>query len=76
MRTRADEPITTIINRNLTMREDAFASAAQIVSTDWPAYGMSARWDRDYAVQLGKGRVARCNPVSAPMWCRDEMVQD
>lgn len=76
VRTRADEPITTIINRNLTMREDAFASAAQIVSTDWPAYGMSARWDRDYAVQLGKGRAARCNPVSAPMWCRDEMVQD
>lgn len=76
VRTRADEPITTIINRNTTMRDDAFTSGAQIVSTDWPAYGMSARWDRDYAVQFSRGRVAKCNHVSAPGWCKDEMVQD
>ena len=76
VRTRADEPITTIITRNTTMRDDAFTSGAQIVSTDWPAYGMSARWDRDYAVQFSRGRVAKCNHVSAPGWCKDEMVQD
>lgn len=75
VRTRADEPIKTLIERNTTMREDAFESAAQIVSTDFPQYGMSARWDRDYAVQLGDGKVARCNPVSAPKWCRDSMLQ-
>lgn len=76
VRTRADEPITTILERNVTMREQALESAAQIVSTDFPAYGMSTRWDRDYAVQLGEGRVARCNEVVAPKWCRDKMLRE
>jgi len=75
LRTRADEPITTVVSGNYTMRDQAWESAAQIVSTDFPAVGMSARWDRDYAVRLEGGKVARCNPVSAPEWCRDGMVQ-
>jgi hypothetical protein len=75
VRTRADEPITTVLSRNTTMRENAFKSAAHVVSTDFPAYGMSARWDSDYAVQLKEGLVARCNPVTAPDWCKDRMVQ-
>ncbi|EME43449.1 hypothetical protein DOTSEDRAFT_153977 [Dothistroma septosporum NZE10] len=76
VRTRADEPIVTVLARNTTMRAMAFESAAQVVSTDFPAYGMSTRWDRDYAVQLEGGKVARCNPVSAPKWCRDSMLQE
>jgi len=75
VRTRADEPISTVLARNTTQRDEAFESAAQIVSTDFPQYGMSTRWDWDYAVQLSGGRVARCNPVTAPHWCRDSMVQ-
>ncbi|KAK4501356.1 hypothetical protein PRZ48_007164 [Zasmidium cellare] len=75
VRTRADEPITTIVAKNTTMRDQAFESAAQIVSTDYPQYGMSTRWDWDYAVQLDGGKIARCNPVTAPKWCRDEMLQ-
>lgn len=75
VRTRADEPISTVLSKNTTMRDDAFGSAAQIVSTDFPQYGMSTRWDWDYAVQLPGGLVARCNPVTAPKWCRDSMVQ-
>lgn len=75
VRTRADEPITSLLARNTTRRDWAFESAAQVVSTDWPSYGMSARWDRDYAVQLEKSKVARCNPVNAPKWCKDKMLQ-
>ncbi|EGP85255.1 uncharacterized protein MYCGRDRAFT_45762 [Zymoseptoria tritici IPO323] len=75
IRTRADEPITTLLEKDTTMRDNAFKSAAHVVSTDFPAYGMSARYDSDYAVQLKGGRVARCNPVSAPDWCEDRMVQ-
>ncbi|KAF2160758.1 hypothetical protein M409DRAFT_28894 [Zasmidium cellare ATCC 36951] len=75
VRTRADEPITTILARNTTMRDQAFESAAHVVSTDYPAYGMSTRWDWDYAVQLDGGKIARCNAVTAPKWCRDEMLQ-
>jgi hypothetical protein len=76
VRTRADDPIATVLSRNTTTRDNAFLSAAQIVSTDFPQYGMSARYDWDYAVQLDGGKVARCNPVSAPAWCRDEMLVD
>lgn len=75
VRTRADEPISTVLSRNTTMRDDAFKSAAQIVSTDYPQYGMSTRWDWDYAVKLPGGLVARCNPVTAPFWCCDEIIQ-
>lgn len=76
IRTRADDPITTVLSRNTTLRDNAFQSAAHIVSTDFPQYGMSARWDWDYAVQLAGGKVARCNPISAPTWCRDFMLED
>jgi len=75
IRTRADIPIDTVLNRDTTMRELAFASAAQIVSTDYPSYGMSSRWDWDYAVQLPGAAVARCNPVSAPSWCKDSALE-
>lgn len=71
VRTRADVPLDTVLGKNTTMRDSAFESGAQIVSTDYPVYGMSARWDWDYAVQLKGGRVARCNPVTAPKGCRD-----
>ncbi|KAF7194223.1 hypothetical protein HII31_04460 [Pseudocercospora fuligena] len=76
VRTRADEPITTILERNVTRRDMALKSGGQVVSTDFPAYGMSTRWDRDYAVQWEDGLVARCNPVTAPKWCKDQMVQE
>jgi hypothetical protein len=75
IRTRADIPIDTVLSRDTSMRELAFASAAQIVSTDYPAYGMSSRWDWDYAVQLPGAAVARCNPVSAPEWCDDSALE-
>lgn len=75
IRTRADVPIDTVLNRDTKMRELAFESAAQIVSTDYPAYGMSSRWDWDYAVRLPGGAVARCNPVNAPAWCDDGLLE-
>jgi hypothetical protein len=69
LRTRADNPITTVLQRDTTMRELAFKSGAQIVSTDYPQYGLSSRWDWDYAVQLPGAAVGRCNPITAPKWC-------
>ncbi|KAF2795739.1 hypothetical protein K505DRAFT_359899 [Melanomma pulvis-pyrius CBS 109.77] len=75
VRTRADVPLDMVLSKNTTMRDSAFKSGAQIVSTDYPVYGMSARWDWDYAVQLEEGRVARCNPVTAPKRCRDGRLE-
>jgi hypothetical protein len=75
VRTRADVPLDTVLSKNTTMRDSAFKSGAQIVSTDYPVYGMSARWDWDYVVSLGDGKVARCNPVTAPKGCRDGKLE-
>ncbi|KAF4119372.1 hypothetical protein GMORB2_4891 [Geosmithia morbida] len=73
VRTRADEPMGTIIGKNCSteQREAAFRSGAQIVSTDFQAYGMSSRWGCEYACRLDRRRAARCNPVNAPRWCTD-----
>ncbi|TDZ39040.1 hypothetical protein C8035_v005712 [Colletotrichum spinosum] len=72
VRTRADTPLDTLLSNDTTsMREAAFSSGAQIVSTDFQAYGMSTRWDVDYAVRFPGGAAARCNPVTAPTWCAD-----
>lgn len=65
VRTRADVPLATVRDGCATARRDAaLRSGAQIVSTDFPAYGMSARWGCDYAVRLPGGRAAACNPVN------------
>jgi hypothetical protein len=75
VRTRADVPLETVLKRDSEMRESALKSGAQIVSTDWPSWGMTSRWGWDYVVQLEKGRVARCNPVNAPKGCEDERLE-
>ena len=71
LRTRADEPIDTVLAHDTNRRTLAFESGAQIVSTDFPAYGMSSRYDWDYAVQLDGTLVGRCNPIIAPEGCQD-----
>lgn len=66
VRTRSDEPLSTVLEHNCSTsrRDAALRSGAHIVSTDFPAFGMSARWGCDYAVRLPGGKGARCNPVS------------
>lgn len=75
VRTRADEPIQTILRNETDAREAALVSGAQIVSTDWPAVGMASRYNSDYAVMLPARRVARCNPVNAPKGCDDDVLE-
>ncbi|KAF2845224.1 hypothetical protein T440DRAFT_435077 [Plenodomus tracheiphilus IPT5] len=75
VRTRADVPMGTVLNRTTEMRDSAFESGAQVVSTDFPAWGMSARWGWDYAARLKGGKAARCNPVIAPKGCKDSNLE-
>ncbi|KAK2012144.1 acid phosphatase [Colletotrichum eremochloae] len=76
VRTRADVPLDTLLSNDTTaMREAAFSSGAQIVSTDFQAYGMSTRWDVDYAVRFAGGAAARCNPVNAGPGCVDAALE-
>lgn len=75
IRTRADEPIGTVVANNATRREIALSSGAQLVSTDFPAAGMSSRYDSEYVCQLPEHAVARCNPVNAPFECKTSDVE-
>jgi hypothetical protein len=75
VRTRSDEPLETVLSRDETRLRAALASGAQLVSTDFPEVGMSARYDRDYVVALPEGGVARCNPVIRPPGCRSRKLE-
>ncbi len=70
VRTRADIPISTVTSGDTSMRDAALLSGAQIVSTDFPAVGMAARYDSDYVAMLPGGVPARCNPVATSSSCR------
>ena len=73
VRTRADSDTDEARTGDTTQRDAALASGAQWVSTDYadpdprPAF-------TDYTVELPGGAVARCNPVSAPDFCRDRGI--
>ncbi|KAH9870245.1 hypothetical protein J1614_007168 [Plenodomus biglobosus] len=75
VRTRADVPLATVLNRTTEMRDSAFHSGAHIVSTDFPSWGVTARWGWDYVARFEAGKVARCNPVNAPEGCRDSDLE-
>ena len=70
VRTRSDVPLSTVKTGDTTMLEAALGSGAQVVSTDFPEVGMSARHGTDFAARLPTGGPARCNPVNAPLRCR------
>ena len=74
VRTRADEPGREARTGDTTRRDSAFRSGAQYVSTDYPEPSPYAS-GKGYVVRLpGGAAVARCNPVAAPVGCRDEWV--
>jgi hypothetical protein len=75
VRTRSDEPLATVLSGDETRLRAALASGAQLVSTDFPEVGMSARYDRDYVVALPEGGPARCNPVIRPPGCRSRRLE-
>ncbi|MCB0953910.1 MAG: hypothetical protein KDB13_14575, partial [Microthrixaceae bacterium] len=65
IRTRTDEPGIHAVANDVTLRDSAFASGAQYLSTDFYV----ADPETGYVVQLPGGVVARCNPVTAPADC-------
>lgn len=72
VRTRADDPVTTPSLGDITQRDAAFSSGAQIVSTDYPTPGSASRWNNStYDVRFPVTPTARCNPVrTTPRTCR------
>lgn len=72
VRTRADEDTREARSGDISRREAAFASGAQVVTTDY--YVEDLRFQTGYSVELPGGGVARCNPIRAPKACRDEAI--
>jgi hypothetical protein len=75
VRSRSDVPLQTVRDNDTSMRDAALASGAQLVSTDFPQVGMSARYDSDYVAALPEGGRARCNPVNSPPGCRSDRLE-
>jgi calcium-dependent phosphoinositide phospholipase C len=75
VRTRSDEPMGTVLRGDTQMRDDALASGAQLVSTDFPVAGMAAPWNSDFFVSLPGDTPARCNPVSTSVSCRTSLLE-
>ena len=72
VRTRADADTIQARTGNTGPRDIALRSGAQWVSTDYPELGP---FGTDYIVELPGGGPARCNPVSAPKNCRDDVIE-
>jgi hypothetical protein len=75
VRTRSDEPLATVLSGDTSRLRAALASGAQLVSTDFPEVGMSARYDRDYVAALPGAAQARCNPVIRRPACRSRRLE-
>jgi hypothetical protein len=76
VRTRADVPVTTPTSGDTTQRDAAFASGAQIVSTDYPVPGSAARWGSDYSSGLPDSSTARCDPVRRVRACSAKLLRE
>jgi hypothetical protein len=76
VRSRSDEPMATIRDKDYTRLGIALASGAQYVTTDFPVAGMAARYDSDFVAQLPEHAAVRCNPVTAPKKCRGAVSEE
>lgn len=71
VRTRSDLPLETVRSGDTAMLDAAVVSGAHLISTDFPAPGMSDRYGSDFVARLPNGGTVWCNPVTSPRGCRD-----
>lgn len=65
IRTMTDGGLESVRKGDTTRRDQALASGAQLLSTDYP---LGWKAPSGFFVSLGQG-MARCNPVNAPAFC-------
>lgn len=75
VRTRSDEPLSTVKNKEYSRVGVALGSGAQMITTDFPTIGMTARYDSDFVAELPGSKAVRCNPLIAPRGCRDSGLE-
>lgn len=74
VRTRADADLVEARALDVTRRDLALRTGAQIITTDFPVPVPPVLGD--YVVQIPGGTPARCNPVDAPTKCRSRDVEN
>lgn len=72
VRTRADGDNVEPFAGDTTHRDQALASGAQLVSTDYPVPVKGV----NYVVEIPGGTPSRCNPLTAPKECKSEWIED
>ncbi len=72
VRTRADSDNVEPFAGDVSRRDRAFDSGAQIVSTDYPVPTEGV----DYVARVPGGTPSRCNPVTAPAECASTDIED
>ena len=73
VRTRADADTVEARENKTARREDALASGAQVISTDYP---VADKRFGPYVVRIPNGVPARCDPVNGPPNCRPVDAED
>ncbi len=73
VRTRADADTVEARTGDTFSRDQALASGAQWVSTDYPV--PDTRWGRGYVARIPGGSPARCNPITAPLECKPTDIE-
>ncbi|QXC62671.1 phosphatidylinositol-specific phospholipase C1-like protein [Aquihabitans sp. G128] len=76
VRTRADGDTSEARANDTSDRDDAYASGAQWVSTDYPVPNWAIGFTSPYFSEVPGGTVARCNPVNAPASCVSSEIDD
>jgi len=73
VRTRTDEGTEQARTNDITRRDLALSTGAQMLSTDYPPSEPS-RWTK-YIVAFPDGLVARCNPMTKPSGCVESLLE-
>lgn len=73
VRTRADADTREARSGETKRRAAAFASGAQVVTTDY--YVEDPRFGTGYSVSIPGGTIARCNPANSPEGCFDAYLE-
>lgn len=74
IRTRADANTREALLNDTSRRDAAFSSGSHYVATDFPEPSEPAH--PEYFAQAPGGTPARCNPVTAPVWCQPEDIEN
>jgi hypothetical protein len=77
VRTRTDADTQEARTGATTRRDDALASGAQLLSTDYPVSEPAsfASNPAGFVVGLPGGAIARCNPINAPASCSSSILE-